>query len=126
MQEMRKSLEEQMKEVMDAMQKIDPSSNEYKMLVSNLVDLTRIRNEALKIECDYERQAENLDVEAKTKESQLDEERKQFKTKWIIECAKIGVSVLLFAGLAFAESRSTFTNLSTKNLFSGMKFGLKN
>lgn len=125
MNEVREQMEVEMLDIMSKMATIDSNSEEYAKLSKQLVEIGKIRNESLKIECDYERQAEREDTEAETKMAELELEKKHFKINTILECGKIGASLLLFIGLAVAESRGTFTNMSTKDLFKGMRFGIK-
>lgn len=125
MNEVREKMDEEMIAILEKMGDTDVNSDNYVKLTKRLTELGQIRNEALKIECDYERQAEHEDDELQTKLTELEEERKRFKITTILDGVKIGTSILLFVGLAVAESRGTFTNLSTKSLFNGMRFGIK-
>lgn len=125
MNEVRENIEQQMNDLMEEMSKREMTEDEYGTLTKRLVDLAKIRNDALKIECDYERQAENADLEAAAKDEQLKEEKRQFKIKSILDVGKICVSVLVLVGLGIAESKGTFTTMSFKDTFKGMKFGIK-
>lgn len=125
MNEVREGIEDQMKDLMEEMTDQDLTTPEYETLTKRLVELARIRNEALKIECDYERQAEDQDNQLEIKQAELDEEKRQFKIKSLIDVGKVCVSVLVLLGLGVAESRGTFTTMSFKDTLKGMRFGIK-
>lgn len=125
MNEVREKMEEEMLDIMKRMDEVVVDGESFEKLSKRLVEIGKIRNESLKIEYDYDRQVEREYAETRAKTAELEDERSRFKINTILDCAKIGTSILLFVGLAFAESRGTFTNLSTKNLFGGMRFGIK-
>lgn len=125
MNEVRENIEQQMNDLMEEMSKREMTADEYGTLTKRLVELAEVRNAALRIECDYERQAESADLEAEAKEAQLKEEKRQFKIKSILDVGKICVSVLVLVGLGIAESKGTFTSMSFKDTLKGMKFGIK-
>lgn len=123
--ETRGLLEDEIKRGIQDMGALEPGSREYSTAVDNLATLYNLKIEETKNELNYYGIAEAHEREERTKQAQLEEQKKERYFKYGVEA---GGTILLLAfnwiwmrrGFKFEEN-GTFTSTTFRGLFSGFK-----